>query len=328
MGGCSAPGLSRGLEALKTSPEPTHIEPLTTEQVLTEAGRVGFDRAGVTLPILHTKYTAAFRQWLAADSAGEMHWMRKWSNFDQVIRRRWAWAQSVIVVCRNYYQKQEPFAGPRLARYAMGQDYHLIMPELMDRLIENLKRIYPKLRTQIYSDTGPVLQKAFAEQAGIGWIGKNTLLIVPDIGSFVFIGLIFCDCELQPTSPLTEDCGDCTFCLRNCPNAALVQPGVLDAHRCIAYLTIEKQSAFTAAERKNLHNWLYGCDLCQECCPKNQQWAKTTGEQRFLVHAESLRRTWVEWCQLDARRFAELFRCSAVQRLGYRRFRRNLAALR
>ena len=189
-------------------------------------------------------------------------------------------AKSIISVALNYYR--EPTTVPKeykVARYALGKDYHNVMAKKLKQLWREIKKFAPEAEGRWYVDTGPVLERAIAEQAGIGWIGKNTMLISKKIGSWFFLGEILSTLDLKPDAPATYHCGSCTACIDACPTNAL-EPGVLDARRCISYWTIEHRGDFPEEIKPKLGNHLFGCDICQEVCPWNRKRVDSK-EERF-----------------------------------------------
>ena len=190
-------------------------------------------------------------------------------------------AKSIISVALNYYR--EPTTVPKeykVARYALGKDYHNVMAKKLKQLWREIKKFAPEAEGRWYVDTGPVLERAIAEQAGIGWIGKNTMLISKEIGSYIFLGEIVTDLELKTDSEATDHCGTCTACLDSCPTKAFPEPGVLDALKCISYWTIEHRGEFPKEIEPKISDHLFGCDICQEVCPWNKK-AAVTKEEKF-----------------------------------------------
>ncbi|MFH1214706.1 MAG: tRNA epoxyqueuosine(34) reductase QueG [Candidatus Neomarinimicrobiota bacterium] len=300
---------------------------INTAQVIRFAIESGFVRAGVSQPTMASKYVTAFKEWTDAGHSAGMHWMYKYYDFPAYLQARFGWAKSVLVVVDNYLQPGNwPVEFPKVARYAWGADYHRVVERKLKRICRIIREMEPATIARTYVDAGPVMQKAFAAQAGLGWIGKNNLLIVPEIGSYCFIGIVFLSIDLEFNEPMAGRCGGCRRCLAACPNGALTDGYKLDARRCTAYLTIEKEGEFSAAEKELLHGWLYGCDLCQEACPYNQTWTQP-GDQQYGESFASLGRSLNDWLKLTESEFLTLFRNHPVKRLGYDLWRRNLHAL-
>jgi epoxyqueuosine reductase len=243
-------------------------------QVKDAARRAGFDLVAVG-PAGPPDHAAAFEDWLDAGHAGTMSYLErgrlKRVDPDRVLPG----ARSVVACALNYFQGPSA-AGPHgVARYAWGDDYHAVMESRLRALADTIARLAPGSTARAYVDTGPLLERDLAARAGLGWIGKNTMLLHPGLGSFFFIGTILTTAELEPDAPLADRCGTCTRCLDACPTDAFVEPYVLDARRCIAYLTIEHRGPIEAELRPGVGTWVFGCDVCQDVCPWNRRAAVT-----------------------------------------------------
>ncbi|HPC36999.1 MAG TPA: tRNA epoxyqueuosine(34) reductase QueG [Candidatus Marinimicrobia bacterium] len=298
---------------------------LTTE-IMRLAKSSGFARAGISPPFLEDKYVTAFQRWIDAGFLGSMSWMRKYYDFQDYLKTNFGWAKSVLVVADNYFQNVEWLTGiPKIARYAWGQDYHRVVEQKLARVCREINFLEPAAVTCIFVDSGPVMQKIFAWQAGLGWIGKNNLLIVPELGSYCFIGMVFLNLEISFNEPLSNSCGDCQLCLDACPNKALVDEHLLDARLCTAYLTIEKDGEFSEIEKKNLRGWVYGCDTCQKICPYNQRWNRP-GDVRYSEYYSKFSKSLSEWLKVTEDEFGEIFQDSPIRRIGFTNWRRNLLA--
>jgi epoxyqueuosine reductase len=248
---------------------------LTSTAVKAKALDLGFDLCGVaaadSFPDL-----AFLREWLDRGYAGEMGYLARSADRRADVRGVVPGARSVIVT-GTIYNTVSPYApAPAddvalISRYAWGDDYHDVLETRLDALVAWMRReSLEPFDARAYVDTGPVQERVYAQYAGLGWIGKNTCLINPDLGSWLFLAEIICTLRLEPDSPGVEQCGACTRCLDACPTGALVEPGVLDARRCVSYLTIELRSAIPPSFREALGTHVYGCDICQEVCPYNQ----------------------------------------------------------
>ena len=299
-----------------------------TAEIIRLAENSGLARVGISPPFLDYKYITFFQQWIDAGFLGTMSWMRKYYDFQNYQKTYFSWAKSVLVVADNYFQALEWPAGiPQIARYAWGRDYHKVIKQKLTKVSREINSLEPAAVTRIYVDSGPVMQKIFAWQAGLGWIGKNNLLIVPDLGSYCFIGIVFLNLELGFNEPMSSLCGDCQLCLDACPNKALVDERLLDARLCTAYLTIEKDGEFSATEAENLHGWVYGCDTCQSICPYNQKWNRP-GDAQYCEYYPKFSKSLTEWLKLTEEEFSEIFGDSPIRRIGFANWRRNLLALR
>jgi epoxyqueuosine reductase len=238
--------------------------------------------------------------------------------------------RSIISVGMNYYTEQRADERPgngRIARYAWGKDYHHILGDRLARLVERIATLAPDSRHRAYVDTGPVMEKAWAQQAGLGWIGKHSNLVSAQFGSWLLLGEILTTLELEPDEAGTDLCGTCTLCLQACPTGAITEPYVVDAGRCISYLTIELRGAEPALAddlRRGLGNRIFGCDDCLDVCPYNLQ-AETTSEPGFqpttLTRAPSL----LAMAKMTEQTFAATFKESPIRRAKYLGLQRNLS---
>jgi epoxyqueuosine reductase len=240
---------------------------------------LGFDRVAIG-PAGPPDHGAEFRQWMEAGHAGTMAYLGRRIEERLDPARLLPGAVSIVCVALNYHQgdASDPSWAP-VARYAWGRDYHDVMAPRLDRLAAHLRDV-AGARCRAYVDTGPVLERDMAARAGLGWIGKNTMLLAPGLGSWFFIGVLLTTVELDHDTPLPDRCGSCRACLDACPTRAFVAPYVLDARRCISYLTIEHRGAIDPALHDGMGQWQFGCDLCQSVCPWNRK-AGVTREPAF-----------------------------------------------
>lgn len=288
----------------------------------------GISSFGITSPILDGDVLSNLKAWLNNNYHGEMKWMEHNIEFRVNIVKKFKWVKSVLVVADNYFSDYEWKGGlPKVSKYAWGDDYHQILYGKLENVLNRLKKSDSKVQGKIYVDTGPILEKVFASQSGIGWQGKNTCLIVNNYGSFCFLGILLLNISLPFDKMGDNKCGNCTKCLDACPTGALVRPNILDARKCISYLTIEKKSVFTSEEEKWLNGWLYGCDICQEVCPWNKKWAKNSKDERYYNRIKILEHSPKEWLAITEEEFGKIFKKSVIKRLKIDRLRRNLLAL-
>jgi epoxyqueuosine reductase len=250
-----------------------------TKMVLQMARECGFARVGVAAagPVPRMAYV---RSWLQAGRAGEMAYLDRHRDLLADPRTLLASARSIIVVADSYAPPpgtsatRQPSGEPRgrVARYAWGRDYHRVLRRKLHRLADRLHACIPApFETRVCVDTAPLLEREWGSMAGIGWIGKNTMVLHQEIGSFFFLGEILTTLELDPSRPALEHCGTCTRCLEACPTGALTAPHQMDARLCISYLTIEHRTEIAPHLRPLLGDWVYGCDICQEVCPYNHR---------------------------------------------------------
>jgi epoxyqueuosine reductase len=250
---------------------------VTAHQVKAEAVRLGFTAAGIT-DLSPTPHGAELDAWLARGYAGTMRYLHRQAKKRKDPSRIDQEALRVVVVLENYYSEDRAaeLEAPRVAKYARGEDYHGTMLRRLGHLADFLRQHGAKV-ARTYVDAGPVPERELAQRAGLGWIGKNSLLIRPSTGSFLFIGTVFTDLPLAIDRPFELDrCGSCTRCLEACPTDAFAAPRVLDATKCISYLTIEHHGPIPDAITPKLDGWAFGCDACQDVCPWNIRFAAET----------------------------------------------------
>ncbi len=302
-----------------------------TEEIISRSRALGFDLVGVSSRLTPLHFDA-FLRWLDAGMAGTMDYMRKSADRRRGLHFLMNDARSAIVVGLNYYTadlpseiRHDPSRGV-IASYAWGEDYHPLILTLLEKLSADIASLAPGSRFQSYVDTGPVLERDFAALAGLGFFGKNTCLIHPQQGSYFFLGVLITNVELiSRTSPSDISCGSCTRCLEACPTGALVEPYLLDASRCISYLTIEHKGAIPRSLRPLIGNRVFGCDECQLACPWNQKFARPTSLPAFQSSFERRAPSLASLALLTEKEFRERFAGTALQRLKRRGLVRNVA---
>jgi epoxyqueuosine reductase len=248
---------------------------LSTGSIKEKAASLGFDVCGVAQAEAFPELSV-LQDWLGKGYAGDMAWMARTAERRADVRNVVPGARSVIVT-GTLYNTDRPYSDTlspdvaRISRYAWGDDYHDVLKARLDALLDWMRvESDESFDARAYVDTGPVQERVYAQYAGLGWIGKNTCLINPELGSWLFLGEIICTLPLEPDTQGLEQCGSCTRCLEACPTGALVEAGVLDSNRCLSYLTIELRSAIPDEHRRALGTHVYGCDICQEVCPYNR----------------------------------------------------------
>ena len=288
------------------------------------AEELGFVACGITDPS-PIDDGGGLDRWLAGGYAGVMRYLHRQARKRKDPRLIVPGAKSVVVVLDNYYDGEpDPGPPPKVARYARGEDYHRVTRERLEPLAELLRDHGARI-AHSFTDSGPVPERALALRAGLGWIGKNTMLIRPGSGSFFFIGTLFTDLALeQDRIDATDHCGTCTRCLDACPTGALVEPRVLDATRCISYLTIEQKGPIPEPLAERLDGWVFGCDICNEVCPWNQRFAQPTSAERYRSR-HLLDGAGPElFDRMDEEEFTRRFGDTPLERPGLRGMRRNL----
>jgi epoxyqueuosine reductase len=251
-------------------------------EIKARAHELGFLACGITHPG-PSIYAEYLDEWLAKGYAGTMRYLHRQAARRREPQRIAPEARSVVVVLDNYFTADDEAgtAAPRIARYARGDDYHRVTGERLGLLAEFLRSSGAQF-SRAYADAGPVPERELAQRAGLGWIGKNTMLVRPDAGSYFFIGSVFTDLALQADLPFELDrCGTCTRCLDACPTKALVAPRLLDATRCISYLTIEQKGPIADELAENFQGYAFGCDICNDVCPWNERFATETKIPEF-----------------------------------------------
>ena len=292
-------------------------------RIKAEAYALGFDLVGIAR--LGEVATAPhFRAWLAQGHAGTMQWLERGADKRDDTRRVFEGAASAIVVGMNYGGTQPP--GP-IARYARGRDYHDVMVDRLNLLLTRLREVVaPGVRGKPYVDTGPILERDLARRAGLGWFGKHTNLINPRLGSFFFIGSLFTDLDLPADAPFEADrCGSCTRCLDACPTDAFTAPHVLDATRCISYLTIELRDDIPEPLRAKLGALVFGCDICQEVCPWNVKFSRDVTDPELQPVPSRIAPDLAALLALTDEGFRAVFRHSAITRTKRKGLARNAA---
>jgi len=288
----------------------------------------GFDLAGVASADA-PRELAFFAEWIARGYAGEMSYLTAQAARRSDLRVAFPWARSVVSVGVQYdtphpYSTDAPARDGWIARYAWGDDYHDVMKALLERLAARLQAEAGPFQCRSYVDTGPIVERAYAAAAGVGAWGKNTCLLHPEHGSWFFLGELVTDLELAPDSPRDDMCGSCTACLDACPTGALPAPYVLDATRCISYLTIEVKGAIPDERREGLGRHVFGCDICQDVCPWNRR-RRRYGSASFSPRPGLVGPDLDELASLDGEAFRSRFRKSAVKRAKRRGLLRNVA---
>ena len=298
-------------------------------QIKQVAQQVGFELVGIS-PVKPPPHEQSFAQWLRQGLSGELDYMKRTELLRRQPHELVPWAVSVISVGLNYYQSpaQPPMSGDAngwISRYAWGDDYHDLMKAKLQRLHERVNEVVAApVQGRAFVDSGPVLERAFAGVAGLGWIGKNTHLISPARGSWFFLGELFVDLPLAYDRPIRDRCGQCDLCLTACPTKAFVGPYVLDARRCVSYLTIELKGFMPRHLRPLVGHHIFGCDICQEVCPYNVK-ARETAEGAFSPRLGLYAPQLIPLLAITAEEFRQRFHGSPILRAKRRGFLRNVA---
>ena len=291
---------------------------------------LGFDLVGIGPATGYGKENDLFGRWIDRGYAGEMKYLERGLPSRKEIGRILEGARSVVSCALNYNTENprstEVGGDGRgwISRYAWGDDYHDVMDGMLGELARYIRDVSPKdAAARTYVDTGPVLEKAHAGRSGVGWLGKNTCLINQRAGSWLFLGEVITDVELEFDAPAADRCGTCTRCIDACPTEAIVEPYVLDARKCVSYLTIELKGKIPHELRDGVENNVFGCDVCQDVCPWNRD-ALFTMKENFLPRRGLVAPEFDRLMELSAEDFAEVFRKSPVKRAKRRGFMRNV----
>ena len=294
-----------------------------------EAFRLGFDICGIAPAGPLREEAAQLAQWLSCGYHATMNYMEKHAEKRVDVNKLVPGTVSVIVVLLNYYtdKRQSDSLAPVISKYAYGKDYHSVIRKKLSSLLHYINSAIGKTGGRAFSDSAPVMDKAWAVRSGTGWMGKNSNLIAPGKGSFFFIGTLMVDRPLQYDKPISDLCSDCTRCIRACPTQAIVKPYVVDGSRCISYLTIEYKGEIPESFRGKLRNRVFGCDICQDVCPWNRKASShSTAELSPLKGLLEMKRG--EWPLLSEEKFNTLFSGSPLKRTGFRGLIRNMQFLR
>jgi epoxyqueuosine reductase len=297
--------------------------------VKAKARELGFHKVGIAA-VEGVDETAAQRlqAWIALGYNAEMDWMANPKRQD--IRLVMPEARSLICVALNYYtphQRPEGEEYAKISRYGWGRDYHKVMHKKLKALTTWLESVDEEIQARYYADTGPVQDKVWAQKAGIGWIAKNGNVITREYGSWVFLGEIITNLELESDRPATEHCGSCTRCIDACPTSAITSSYVVDANRCIAYHTIENRAEkLPETVQSHLHGWVAGCDICQDVCPWNLRFARATDVAEFNPYPGNLAPKLIELAEISDEEWERQFPASALRRIKPEMLRRNAHA--
>ncbi len=267
-------------------------------------------------------------KWLAKDYHGEMEYMENY--FDKRLDPRLlvAGAKSVVSLAYNYFtpDSQKDKNTPKISKYAYGKDYHKVVKEKLNELFHFLQNEIGDVNGRSFVDSAPVMEKAWAEKSGMGWIGKNTNLISKQQGSFFFLAELILDIPFAYDSPIKDYCGNCTKCIDACPTDAITEPYVIDGSKCISYYTIELKNEIPKLMQGKFKNWMFGCDICQTVCPWNR-FSITHNEEKFLPKKELLSFKKEDWINMREEEFDKIFEESAVRRTSYKGLKRNIEFL-
>ena len=289
----------------------------------------GFSYCGISKAEFLELDAPRLEKWLNEGKHGTMQWME--NHFDKRLNPQLLvpGAKSVISLMYNYYtpQKQVDLQAPIISKYALGEDYHTVIKDKLFDLVRDLKVEIGDFEGRVFVDSAPVMERAWAAKSGLGWVGKNSLLINKKAGSFYFLAQIICDLELTPDLPIKDYCGTCTACLDACPTEAILPNKIIDSNKCISYLTIELRDEIPAEFKTQIDNRAFGCDICQDVCPWNR-FSTPHSEPLFEPNPKLLNMKTEEWYEINELIFETLFKKSAVKRTKFKGLKRNIDFLK
>jgi len=297
-----------------------------------EAQRLGFDYCGIAEAKFLEKEAPRLENWLNQGMHGKMSYME--NHFDKRLDpcKLVPGAKSVVTLIYNYFPgrdlgKDESLDHPlKIAKYAYGEDYHFVIKRKLKELLTQLENKTGDIQGRVFVDSAPVLERVWAQKSGLGWIGKNSLLLNRSMGSFFFLAELILDVELEYDGPVKDYCGSCTRCIDACPTDAIPKPYVVDASKCISYLTIELKEEIPEEFKGKMENWVFGCDICQDVCPWNR-FSKPHNEPAFDPSEELRNMSDNEWIDMSKDVFNKVFKKSAVKRTKFEGMQRNISFL-
>lgn len=289
--------------------------------------RLGFDFCGIAKAGFLEEEAPKLEDWLNRNYNGQMGYLA--NHFDKRLdpTKLVEGAKTVVSLVYNYFPQEELPTGNldiKLAKYAYGEDYHFVIRDKLNEFLEILRDEIGEIDGRGFVDSAPVMERQWAQKAGLGWLGKNSLLLNREMGSFFFLAELIIDLEVTPDTPLAKDyCGTCTACIDACPTDAIVDNGVIDGSRCISYLTIELKDAISSEFKGKMENWAFGCDICQDVCPWNR-FSKANQEPRFQPNKELKELSQTDWREITEETFNKVFKKSAVKRTKLAGLKRNI----
>ena len=296
-----------------------------TQLIKSKAKSLGFSFCGIARAEFLADESPRLEEWLSRGYQGKMSYLENY--FDKRLDPTLLvpGAKSVVSLIYNYFPKKDLARENefKVAKYAYGEDYHFVVKDKLKNLLENIRAEIGNVSGRAFVDSAPVMERAWAKKAGLGWIGKNSLLLNREMGSFFFLAELIIDLELEYDGPMKDYCGTCTACMDACPTDAIAEPFVVDGSKCISYFTIELKEEIPANVKGKFENWIFGCDICQDVCPWNR-FAKPHEEARFNPPAEMENFSKQEWVELTDEVFDAVFRQSPLKRSKISGLKRNI----
>lgn len=302
-------------------PTPSRIKELIKSQAL----KAGFDMCGVSKSEFLNEEAPLLEKWLKMNMHGSMSYME--NHFEKRLDpgKLVPGAKSVISLLYNYYPEEDLFGEKeyKIAKYAFGKDYHKVIKRKLKDLLQVLTDQIGDFKFRYFVDSAPVMERQWAEKSGLGWLGKNSLLINPKKGSYFFLAEIICDLDIEPDTPIKDFCGTCTKCMEACPTDAIPDPYMVDASKCISYLTIELKENIPTSFKNKYENWIFGCDICQDVCPWNS--FSTPNSEKAFSPSQLLKQSSDEEMEnMTEEIFDKIFNGSAVKRTKFEGLKRNI----
>ena len=293
-----------------------------------EAKRLGFLSCGISKAEFLEEEAPRLERWLHNNMHGNMHYME--NHFDKRLDPTLLveGSKSVISLTYNYYTDavQQDADAPKISKYAYGVDYHYVIKDKLNQLLEYIKDEIGDVHGRTFVDSAPIMEKAWAKKSGLGWIGKHSNLITQKVGSYYFIAELIVDLDLEVDHAVTDHCGSCTACIDACPTQAITEPYKVDGSKCISYFTIELKENIPSEMKGQLDHWMFGCDVCQEVCPWNR-FSKNHSEPLFNPNPKLLSMSKKDWEEITQETFNKVFKNSAVKRTKYSGLKRNVRFL-
>lgn len=297
----------------------------STAFIKSTAHELGFVFCGIAKAGFLEKEATQLEAWLQKGYQGEMGYLER--NFDKRVDPTLLvpGARSVISLGYNYFPKKTLDAADsyKVAKYAYGEDYHMVVKDLLHDFIARIKQNIGDVEGRAFVDSAPVMERVWAQRSGVGWIGKNSLLLNRSMGSFFFLAELILDLELEPDGPIKDYCGSCTACMDACPTDAIPEPYEVDGSKCISYFTIELKGAIPAEVEGKFNDWIFGCDICQDVCPWNR-FSKSNSQSRFDPPAQLEHMTKQDWTEITEEVFSQVFEKSALNRTRFEGLKRNI----
>ena len=297
-------------------------------QIKEIATELGFSYCGISKAEFLAEEAPKLEEWLKRNYQGKMSYLE--NHFDKRLDPTLLvpGAKSVVSLIYNYYPKEDLAKknpdGFKIAKYAYGEDYHTIVKDKLKEFLNRIEEEIGHVEGRAFVDSAPVHERAWAKKSGLGWVGKNSLLLNRNMGSFFFLAELILDLELEPDVPIKDYCGTCTACMDACPTNAISEAYVVDGSKCISYFTIELKEEIPSSEKGKFENWIFGCDICQDVCPWNS-FSKPHQEPKFQPHPDLENMSKQDWTEITEEVFKKLFKNSAVKRTKFEGLKRNIA---